>query len=577
MDSDKIYSVYLHKCPDGMVYVGMSKNPKRRWQNGRGYMNTPFYDAVEKWGWWNIEHKIVKDNLDRDKAKQLESNLIYATNPKMSFNRVVGDNTEIYTMEYAEYREFVKLVLNNLGKSANTDLRLLYAPTTEREILETLSPLLSCFDGKEEVESKVEKPNQPKTKDMRKEKQKKGKERTYKGVGVAVVLDTRYRHNNGGFPVSIRIYHKSKYKYIRTGYVMTTDEFSDMNQKDEKMINDIFEHYVNQVRDCVERGYFNINATLKEYTPLSSVGGTLADLIKEKMGMLDNKGSARNYINALNKVYQLFPDGMPLCDVSPTTIGRYKDLLVREGKSNTTINIYLSVVKASINYGIYRGYIKPVQYPFKRAAAEIDKVSMPKANKRDLNYLLKDDIKKIWDYFMTSKKPSKELGYFLFSYLHGGMNLADMMFLKFDDFYFNERGFCFKRRKTMKKNSFNVVVPVTSWTDMLFKRLGIVPELGKCVFKDIQCDGSDSEYQRVKANHATYINRVLEKVCEKVGIRTVSMTTARHSFATVATKEKMQYTLVEQAMGHANNSVSSHYIGGWDVDEMRCEFERLLA
>lgn len=575
--SNKIYSVYLHKCPDGMVYVGMSKNPERRWQNGRGYMNTPFYEAIQKYGWWNIDHKIVKSGLDREDAKRLESNMIAATKKSLSYNRVGDEEFQLYNSTYEEYREFVKMVLENMGDSAKPDFHLLYAPTTEQEIIETLSPLLSKTFGKCEVEETTVEPKPQKQKDMRKEKQKKGKEKTIEGIGVSVVLDTRYRHNGGGFPVSIRIYYKSKYKYIRTGYVMSSEEFSDMNPQDERKINDMYEHYCNQVRDCVGKGYFSIDTALKEYTPLSGNGGTLADLVKEKMNMLDNKGSARNYLNALLKLYEVFPNGLLLCDISPVTIGKYKDHLVMDGKSNTTINIYLSVIKASINYGIYRGYIKEVQYPFKRAAAEIDKVSMPKPNKRDLNYLQKDDIIKLWNYFMTTKKPSKELGYFLFSYLHGGMNLADMMFLKFDNFYFNEGGFCFKRRKTCKKNNFNVIVPTTSWTDMLLKRLGIVPESGKYVFEALRCDGTDSEYQRVKSNHANYINRVLEKVCPKIGIRTVSMTTARHSFATIATKEKMQYTLIEQAMGHAQNGVSSHYIGSWDVDEMRGEFERLLA
>lgn len=565
----KLYCVYLHKCPDGRVFIGTtSGDVNRRWQNGHGYKGTDFYEAVRLFGWDNIIHKKVVEGIGREEAKRWETNLVAATDERLRFNKV--GEADIHDGWFI--REVLPKAVELIGESMDVGIRLLFTETDEREIIEQGAQLKDCFGIWEET-------NQQKQSNMKrhkKEKQMTIPANAIDGVKVEIVLDTRYQHKSGGYPVCIRIAHRSRYRYIKTGYVMNTDEFREMHPKDCEKINDIRRHYCEQVRACGKDNPFNLDMTLKEYTPLSGGQGTLADLIREKMGMLDNAGSAQNYKSAINKLYEVYPNGLPLCDVSATTIGKYKSYMEGLGMSNTTINIYLSMVKASINYGIYKKYIGEAQYPFKRKAVEIDKVSMPKANKRDMEYLPKEDIQKIWDYFMTSKRVSRELGYFLFSYLHGGMNLADMMFLTFNDFYFNEGGFCFKRRKTEKKNDFNVIVPVTNWTEQLLERMGIEPKHGECVFKRLQCDGSDESYQKIKRNHSTYINRVLEKVCPQIGVRTVSMTAARHSFATIATKEKISYTMIEQCMGHANNAVSSHYIGGWDVNEMRDEFERLL-
>lgn len=46
----KLYYVYRHLCPDGIAYIGMTTNPKRRWEaNGCNY-----YISRIKFKWWEI-------------------------------------------------------------------------------------------------------------------------------------------------------------------------------------------------------------------------------------------------------------------------------------------------------------------------------------------------------------------------------------------------------------------------------------------------------------------------------------------------------------------------------------------
>ena len=54
------FFVYVHTCPNGKRYVGCTKQarPELRWKEGNGYQfNTHFYQAVEKYGWDNIQHE----------------------------------------------------------------------------------------------------------------------------------------------------------------------------------------------------------------------------------------------------------------------------------------------------------------------------------------------------------------------------------------------------------------------------------------------------------------------------------------------------------------------------------------
>jgi len=74
-----LWTVYEHKSPSGKVYVGIThyEDPNDRWQNGKGYCKSPFfYPAIIKYGWNNIEHRIVATNLSRKDAGNLERKLI---------------------------------------------------------------------------------------------------------------------------------------------------------------------------------------------------------------------------------------------------------------------------------------------------------------------------------------------------------------------------------------------------------------------------------------------------------------------------------------------------------------------
>lgn len=71
------YKIYIHKFPNGKKYVGVCQNCKERWNNGRGYAyNDEMYEAIKKYGWDNIEHKILLEVSNSKLAYEIEKTLI---------------------------------------------------------------------------------------------------------------------------------------------------------------------------------------------------------------------------------------------------------------------------------------------------------------------------------------------------------------------------------------------------------------------------------------------------------------------------------------------------------------------
>lgn len=88
------YKLYRHTSPSGKVYIGITKTSVyARWNKGRGYRrNQPaFYNAILKYGWDNINHEILFDNLTKDRAERLEIELIrHYKGLKLSYNIADG-------------------------------------------------------------------------------------------------------------------------------------------------------------------------------------------------------------------------------------------------------------------------------------------------------------------------------------------------------------------------------------------------------------------------------------------------------------------------------------------------------
>lgn len=87
--------LYKFTFPNGMVYIGSSKNIKRRWAaSGAAYRNMRVGEAIEEFGWENIKKEVLLE-LDgsirgHDIVGKMERELIKAYGEK-AYNEVCSD------------------------------------------------------------------------------------------------------------------------------------------------------------------------------------------------------------------------------------------------------------------------------------------------------------------------------------------------------------------------------------------------------------------------------------------------------------------------------------------------------
>ena len=130
--------VYIHTCPNGKKYVGITTRikPEYRWgRNGKGYyQNEHFYRAILKYGWDNITHEVFEvDSAEEMYRKEVELISFYHSNdPEYGYNNSVGGEHGSLGCKYSEEIR-KKLSEAHKGKSLGEEHRKHVVEATKKK------------------------------------------------------------------------------------------------------------------------------------------------------------------------------------------------------------------------------------------------------------------------------------------------------------------------------------------------------------------------------------------------------------------------------------------------------------
>ena len=317
---------------------------------------------------------------------------------------------------------------------------------------------------------------------------------------------------------------------------------------------------------------------------------SINELISEKIIMFRDNGkygTANNYRSLLHFIEKNF-GVLKATDCNAATVRQMKSIMSH--LTSSTQSTYLSCLKSIWNYANYRGYTGKTEYPFQRHSFEIDKVKVPRVQRRTESYLSREDISKLYWHWFTipttntfeiSRK--KYLGLFLFSYLGNGANVNDLLRLTYNADWWNTNGavLSFIRHKTADKSPIKVRIPITKYLKPILDFIADAPQRNEPVLsKFLQGCALDDEENLLKK--ITYINnyatRRLRYECKVLGLREdVSMTFARHTFITVLNHCGCNFSLIEMAAGHVLPGVTGHYIGNAPIEKLFEMNENLIV
>lgn len=373
-------------------------------------------------------------------------------------------------------------------------------------------------------------------------------------------------------PVAVRVMMNGKPMYYRTGKSVTIPQFYVMNNASGNSslglikgdIKIIYENICKHTRDLVQDGRFNFDNLRERVT-----NRTKETFLEIWQGVISEKKTktAKAYLDAYKAFVSFAGKRVDFVSLTPQFLNKWIKNMRDDSMSDSTIGMYLRAIRIPINKCIADGYITPANNPMKG-------VKIPKGRRRTYDSIDIPTINRLRTADVADfLKQSIDL--WVFSYLNGGMNMADMVELEYNDHYFRTGGkelkFIRKKTEDTTAEAVEILVPVYGEIQRVIEKHGSKPIMGEKVFPFLLgYDYNGSEEMRLRrveqANQK--MRKHLHKVCKQLELPImVGPSFARHSFKTNAEHKGINNTYIEMAMGHALPGVQQNYMGSWRYEE----------
>ncbi len=388
-----------------------------------------------------------------------------------------------------------------------------------------------------------------------------------------VVLDKRKMKEDGTYPLKLRITFNRKRNYYSIGFPSLTElDFGKLEKSRDP--------FLKEVRLNIAAIESKANETLKRLNPFtfeefeklffpkeeSSTYDSVYTAMSAYIAKMRNEGrvsTASSYECALNSLQQ-FKKKLSFEDITPDFLNSYERSMIGQGKSTTTVGIYLRSLRTIYNQAIEDGAIGREKYPFKKSKFQIP------AGQNIKKALTLVELEKIFNYpTVPNSSEDKAKDFWIFSYLCNGINIKDICRLKYSNL--DGEKLIFQRAKTentKKANQKSIVVYLTSEAKAIIDKWGNPSKLSSNYIFPILQSNTEPQDERNLVQYLTkQVNKYMKRIAKEVGIeKPVTTYAARHSFSTVLKRSGAPIEFISESLGHNNLKTTENYLDSFEDD-----------
>ncbi len=231
----------------------------------------------------------------------------------------------------------------------------------------------------------------------------------------------------------------------------------------------------------------------------------------------------------------------------------------------------ISFIRRTImNIAKQTGVIRESDYPFGRGKYQIKEGS---GKKKALN---KKQLKAIAEYSDGSMTTEFYRDLWLFIYFCNGLNVADLISLKFSDIQNGEISFIRKKTKDRTRDVKRIYAAITPEMYSIINKWGNDPKNSVYIFPFLKPSDSAWEHEKKKKNLTKLINKRMKMIGEKLNLGKITTYVARHTYATVLRNEGVPISIISPMLGHSSVTTTEIYLADLE-SEYRAKNASLLS
>ncbi len=421
-------------------------------------------------------------------------------------------------------------------------------------------------------------------------------------VNTSIVLKKtkRFIDKDGCYPVKLQVSYLQQQKfYSLAGERYTPDDFdliiapksqntATFKKKD---IRDKFNTVQKRADDIINLlDEFTFEDFEKEFIGVRGKKSTIKQYFENKAVELESEsklGTATGY-KATIKSLEKFDSNITFKKITPKYLKQYENWYVKEGKTSqtkhkkgkeaekkggsyTTVGIYMRNLRHIVNIAIKDRLI--YNYPFGESK---DKYQIPVSNNTKKALTL-NDIALLINYKSDNEQEIKSLKYWLFSYLCNGMNMIDILNLKYSNIDNDTLKFIRIKTKDTTKHKKQIEVVLLPETLEIIEQLGNTDKEPNNYIFPVLTDGLTAiDQKKLVAQHIHTINKYMARIAKKVGIDAKPTTYyARHSYSTIIRDSGASTEFIAEQLGHQSTKVTQAYLDSFKKDTKE-KFQKTL-
>ena len=396
---------------------------------------------------------------------------------------------------------------------------------------------------------------------------------------------------NGEHPLMLRLTKNRKLKYISL-HISLDAKYWDFDKNKPKrncpnreQIISLIEQKIKELQEQV----IDFKTSDKDYTLHTLVNKASKTVVRQTIGeYLDfyiNNLINENRIGNAKTFQELRTSLINFCksldfyfiDIDIDWLKRYAHWLrTVKNNSDNTIGIRFRSLRVLYNNAISDRLIKRTNYPFDEFKVSQFREQTPKRSitKEHIKELIDFNVLELCEfkYHIPFLQLSKDL--FLFSYFSCGINLTDILHLKYGNIAQNR--ITFYRQKTGKLISFQLqptaIEIIEKYKNYSFDNEDYIFPILK---RNIHVTAKQ-QYDRVKR-----VNKRVNKYLKLIGDYLkfpIHLTTyvARHTFATVLKRSGVNIAIISESLGHSDLATTQIYLDSFENEQIDDAMKNLL-
>lgn len=407
---------------------------------------------------------------------------------------------------------------------------------------------------------------------------------------ISIYLDKRRKKQNGTFPLKLQVFQSTprKQKFYSTDFEVTENEYertfntikpqkefkvlktkvnallTNANKIAKKLDPFTFEEFEKKLFRKAGQGInvaFQYNEIIQDYTK------------KERIGTANSYTQSKNSIEKFCKeALKTNFNQLTLLQINKEWLENYERFMVNKlNRSITTVGIYLRNLRAIFNIAIEEKELEKDFYPFGKRKYQIP------AKKNKKKALNNEQLKTLYFAEPLTVEQAKAKDFWFFSYACNGMNMKDILLLRYKDIENDKIEFVRAKTKlTTKANLKTITVYLNDFSKSVIEKYGKDKKTPTSLIFDTLNDSMTPIMQDKKIKNFTrFVNQNINRLCEANNLPHISTYWARHTFATQSIRKGASMEFIQESLGHENLKTTMNYFAGFD-DATKKEFANTL-